>query len=239
LTSIRSRVSTLLAEGAVVLISILIAFGLDASWDGRVIREQVREELVSVEAELLANRQSLAFHVDVAGRIVAASDEVVRRLDAAGVGEAVLVPDTLVAWILFSPSLDPSLGAVEALIASGQLSAVEDPMLRSTLAGLANSFDDAIEDQLLGRKVAFETMTPLAAGVSDLAAVTTAWTAWFANPSSTRPMVSPGETRIPASLEFKNAVLTHSFTYWLAASQMRAIDDELRTAIDRIQGLTR
>ena len=72
-------------------------------------------------------------------RIVVASDEVVLRLDSSGPSETLTVRDSLAAWAFSVPTLDPSLGAVEALNASGQLSRIESPVLRQLLAGLRES----------------------------------------------------------------------------------------------------
>ena len=59
------------------------------------------------------------------------------------------MPDTLSFVGTINPStLNASLGAVDALIASGRLARIEDPRLRSGLAGLRDQVEDATESQL-------------------------------------------------------------------------------------------
>ena len=49
---------------------------------------------------------------------------------------------------VWAPTLDPSLGAVEALISSGRLAQLSNPRLRQGLAGLRDQFQDTREEQL-------------------------------------------------------------------------------------------
>jgi len=48
---------------------------------------------------------------------------------------------------MWAPTIDPSLGAVEALISSGRLAQLPNPRLRQGLAGLRDQFQDAREEQ--------------------------------------------------------------------------------------------
>ena len=55
----------LIVEGAVIVVSILLAFGIDAWWDEQNARRTEREQLVSVALELKANSERLQRKLDV------------------------------------------------------------------------------------------------------------------------------------------------------------------------------
>lgn len=50
----------IVAEGAVIVVSILLAFGIDAWWDGRIERRQEREVLTAIEADFRDHLDVLA-----------------------------------------------------------------------------------------------------------------------------------------------------------------------------------
>ena len=115
----------LFLESFVVIVSILIAFGLDAAWDSAEVRRELRSDLENVVQELQVNQARVAFHFDMAVRIGMALEHLGDAL-AASSASHVVVPDTI-AWLAaVYPTLDGSLGAVDALIASGRMAAIED-----------------------------------------------------------------------------------------------------------------
>ena len=75
----------------------------------------------------------------------------------------VSLPDTIV-WLANSyVTLNASLGAVEALIASGRLALIEDATVRSSLAGLREKVVDAVEEQLRAERLYSDFILPLTA----------------------------------------------------------------------------
>ena len=57
-------VAGLALEGLVVVASILVAFLLDAWWDGRELRNQLNDELASVGREIDENRGLVEFEIN-------------------------------------------------------------------------------------------------------------------------------------------------------------------------------
>jgi hypothetical protein len=149
----------LLLEGAVILASILLAFGIDASWEAAELRRDVRSDLQNVARELGANQDRVEFAIDMATRIHAALTYL--DIALASVDEPqVSVPDT-VAWLAsLSPTLNPSLGAVDALIASGRMGAIKEPDLTTRLAGLRDVIEDVREEQLYNNEIAHQHLIP-------------------------------------------------------------------------------
>lgn len=159
----------LLLEGLVVLVSILAAFFLEGWRDDRELDRELEQELASVGRELDRNRDLVLVEVAAIHRIVAATDALLERLEINDESRFVAVSDSL-AWIatLWAPTLDPSLGAVEALISSGRLARIGSPDLRLGLAGLRDVLADAAEEQRLALKISFDRLYPLVVGSPDM-----------------------------------------------------------------------
>ena len=161
----------LLRDGCVVVTSILIAFSLDAWWGEVQTGREVREELQGIDRELAANVTRVEYHIDFMGRIIAASEALLERMNLEASADEVLVSDTL-AWFAFggaSPTLDASTGAIDALIASGRLQAVRSPELKGHLSGMEGRIQDAVEEQYVARSLRDQRLNPLLDPVLDRA----------------------------------------------------------------------
>jgi hypothetical protein len=158
----------LLAEGVVVILSILIAFFLDASWDNAELARELGQDLLSVEEELRANIDSARDHVELVERIVGGSEGVLAAMTADRTASLVSVPDTAAWFQAMTPTFEASLGAVDALVASGRMSAVDDREVQRRLAGLRSAIDDAVEEQWEAQRFFEATQAPELFAVLDL-----------------------------------------------------------------------
>lgn len=141
-----------------ILLSILAAFFLEGWRSDREFDREVDEALENVQRELERNRELVALEVAALDRQVRGGEALVELLDAArGQSTIVAVPDTL-AWLAtgWNLSFSPSLGAVDALIASGRLANIRNPELRLGLAGLREVFNDALEDELSAARIVID-----------------------------------------------------------------------------------
>ena len=157
----RDRRTSLALEGLVILVSILLAFALDAWWEDAQLDRDVHQELESVGRELRRNQELLIFQIDVIQRIIAADEYLLGLLQADPSVADVSVSDTVGFLVTTSVTFDPSLGALDALIASGRLAAVADAGLRLRLSGLRALVADATELQERTRGLYFDQMVPL------------------------------------------------------------------------------
>ncbi|MDH3207958.1 MAG: hypothetical protein OEO79_15235 [Gemmatimonadota bacterium] len=159
----------MVAESFVVVASILAAFALDAWWDRRSESAALREALDGVRLELLSNRDLLNREEARLTRIIEAADAMLELMQVNEGQRSVEVTDSLAFLVSnWAPSLEVSLGAVDALVATGQLAEVGDPRLRLGLAGLRDRFADVIEDELVARQFHVEQFVPALAGQMDL-----------------------------------------------------------------------
>jgi hypothetical protein len=124
---------------AVIILSILIAFAVDAGWEARQDRIVEREILRDLAAEAEANLQDLEIvterQKDRVRRIEALLDDLEARESRAGV-------DSIAGLGSFQVSsrFRPRTGVMRELVASGDMRLLENRELRSRIAG----FDEAI-----------------------------------------------------------------------------------------------
>ncbi|UCC25845.1 MAG: hypothetical protein JSU98_01865 [Gemmatimonadales bacterium] len=216
--SITDRLSVrLLLEGVVILTSILIAFLLEGWRADRELARELAQELTSVQAELERNRDLVTVERVALRRVLDGGDSLLHQLRSAD-GPYVEVVDTL-AWLGtgWSVSFSPSLGAVDALIASGRLAQVSNSELRLLLAGLRDMIADAFEEEEGARGISTTQVAPLVGAHLDLNTLFEIGRRFFASDEDTqgmtpqervrtRALVSSGTVSFPADVSVRSAV---------------------------------
>ena len=135
------------AEGVVIVGSILLAFGIDAAWDGMKERSEESRLLASLAEDLRTSRleaESVISHYEETDRLLSRLQSL---SDAALRADA---PDSITAMVnaLASPrTFDPTLGTLEALISAGKMNVLSDPELREALTSVRTMVDDAKEEE--------------------------------------------------------------------------------------------
>jgi hypothetical protein len=158
----RHNIYKLALEGAVVVVSILIAFSLDAWWDDKQLEQVTAEDLAIVEYELAENIRLVQVTMDILNQVVAAKKILIAELKAHPDSEIVEIEDTTILWSLFSsPTFDPSLGGTDAWIANGRLGGLDSPMLRKRLASVRGKVEDVVEEHHIAREIAVHEIYPL------------------------------------------------------------------------------
>jgi hypothetical protein len=146
------------AEGAAIVLSILLAFAIDAWWGTRVDREVELQALAAVRTDLLESVSEL----DRARRVHEA------RL--AALETLLLVPQAgdlardsvgaLLSTSTIPTTADPQVAALSTLMSSGQMSVVSDAGLRTELAGWLAALEDHESTQVLLRDGLMERFYP-------------------------------------------------------------------------------
>lgn len=136
----------LVAEGGAIVLSILLAFAIDAWWDERQERLEERRVTESLQQDFTRNRVA----VERAIALHTAATERVSRLDRMGAAEIRALPQDSVAVLvgaIFVPhSFDAELGTVDALVGAGRLGVLHAPELREALTRFVNVVEDGEED---------------------------------------------------------------------------------------------
>jgi hypothetical protein len=172
-----------LVEGAVVVISILLAFGIDATWDNRSAANAEQALLTSLRDEFAQNRTiiegSIQFHevdASVAAFLLRARPDVGRDSLA-----------TAVAMSTYFRTTDPHVGAISSAIAGGGLERVNNEELRALVASWPGDFNDVGENEALEWSLVHEQQLRLIGeyvDVASLAAFTDTWPSPIEDPDA-------------------------------------------------------
>ncbi len=124
--------------------SILLAFGLQAWWEGRQDREFEQEALARLEVEFSENLSRLPPGSRFAAR-TAAAHELIQA--APSEAETVSVPDTLLAALFATGTFDRVTPVLDGLIRSGRWELIRDPGVREAVAQWERWFAQLAERQ--------------------------------------------------------------------------------------------
>lgn len=154
-------------EIAVVVTSILIAFGLDAWWDGVSDRHRLRGQLQGVVLELEAGRAQLQEAVVAHELMGGAAADLRRRVENGGSSARVAVPDTLVGVLFSHFVMDIATSATNDFVDGGGL-ALMDPDVAARLRDWPAEMADAIDDQAQLRSGVQSVYLPYMLAAGDL-----------------------------------------------------------------------
>src|SRR5687768_5999991 len=117
----------------VVVSSILVAFALDAWWDGRELRQDERQNLIGLRAEFSTIARMLQQEQTLQAEVASVVDTLLMLTGPA----ATTPPDfkRLLNRAFVARTLDVSTGTLDALMAGGRLEILRNEQLRSALAG--------------------------------------------------------------------------------------------------------
>lgn len=145
-----------------IVVSILLAFALDAWWDERGRDRQLVEELQAVRQEMLENVANVAVVLASVREHAAHVDALIGALEQSG-GEPVTVPNAWLGSAVTWRTVDVSTGTLELIRLSGGLRRIEAPALRAALASFPADLLDFTEDEQIGRDFAEYQLSPLLA----------------------------------------------------------------------------
>lgn len=140
----------ILAEGAAIVVGILLAFAIDAWWENRNERIREREVISQLAEEFRSASEELDFYLTYDRRILQSVEGVATILDAAErSGESsAQVPDTALAFLLIQGTYAPTIPSLDGLRATGRLSRLRDSNLTGVLSGWPTALEDAVEHQI-------------------------------------------------------------------------------------------
>ena len=196
------RLGYLVVEAAVVVLSILVAFALDAWWDSRGDREDLELDLVSVLEDVSAMRARVVSRVIGYEQIIAGTEALLEVMDANGEAPAVVIPDTIAFLATSLPTLNPRMSALEGFISSGRLATVEDRQLQARLRELPGQLEDAVRELERQREVFFSVHQLELGRDFDMAPIVELVMA-VSLPSS-EPMPTHGDVRYPNRVLVRN-----------------------------------
>ncbi len=153
------------AEATAVLVSILLAFAIDAWWAERLERITEREELSRLYNEFSSNRERLDQWVSADGfmqRARSSSLRISEILDAAikGGSETVSVLDVQIGDILRTATFEAETPVYESLVRSGRIEIIENREIVTAIAVWERSLRNAAEIEQTRRQFVNNQLLP-------------------------------------------------------------------------------
>jgi hypothetical protein len=125
----------ILAEGSAIIVSILLAFGIQAWWEERLERVAEAELLSRLHAEFLANiaridERTWYQTVLLRGEELFAQIKEARKDDE----QTIMASGSTLRWFAYAPTFEADTPILDGLINGGQLQIIEDRNVQSVLA---------------------------------------------------------------------------------------------------------
>ena len=146
-------------EGAAIVISILLAFSIEAWWDDYQDRGEEQGILLGLKSEF---EQNLAFIDTQLSYRNAVIDSILKIFDAS-VARTSIEPDILdelIGDVTWWENIEYSRGAIDGLLQSGGLSLIENEELRRVIASLPSRYDSTTKSGLNDRYTSVNVVIP-------------------------------------------------------------------------------
>ena len=147
-------------EGVVIVLSILLAFAIDALWDERRERIEEAEMLHDLQQEFVGNQTALQLRMDYHSEMLATIQELLKACRQQAWSSSTLSIDEAFTYLLSPPTSDLGNGALDALITAGRINVLSNTALRGRLDNWRRVMGEVQDDEILGRTVVFERVVP-------------------------------------------------------------------------------
>lgn len=142
------------------MVSILLAFWIDAWWGERQVRADEREAIAQLLDDFRTNAERLKTIRSVHEAALDAAYEILARAGMGGEPKSNATTAELVYISLRAWTYDPLLGGTNSLIHSGRLNILSDSSLRVALAGWPDIVEDLTGDEWTQNRTTFEQLGP-------------------------------------------------------------------------------
>jgi hypothetical protein len=220
----------LAAESVAIVASILLAFAIDAWWDGQRDRGREEDLMIDLLADFRSSRGELATRLVLARRMATTNALFTEQVDSHRGPGPLAVPDSLVLGVLGGPTYEPSMNALDAAVASGEVVLLTNPRIREELATWRRALVDTAEDEQEVRRLTNQQVIPLLARSLRVAPYMRNVLAW----SFGQPVEGlPGEATLTPSPELAGALALRQFFVEFSAADLEG----LLGSLDRVEGL--
>lgn len=216
----------IVVEGLVVVVSILLAFAIDAAWDNRSAAKAERALLTSLRAEFDSNRSAIENSIQFHERDVAVASFLLRAQPNTPLDSLA----TAVAASTYFRTTDARVGAISSAIEGGSLERLENEELRALIASWPGDFNDVGENESLEWSLVHEEQLRLIGEYTDVASLAAFTGAW---PS---PVRNPGEPSAAALRRLVNDARFRTIVFQRFIND-RLIVNELETLLARVNEL--
>jgi len=152
--------SRFLIEAFVIVVSILLAFGIDAWWDEQRERSEEAEVLAGLHREFEEYRDVLNRRIELHAEILSAITAVLESTEAGAWVSMDWDMDSAIGRALSPPTTNLGGGVRDALVQAGRLELLSDPTLRERLAAWPGFYEEVLDDEIFARELVFGQMLP-------------------------------------------------------------------------------
>lgn len=233
----------LLVQVVILVLSILLAFAIDAWWDVHREKSRERELLLELRDDFRATRPGLESRVTLARRMAEGTGGFLDLLGADAAPDVVTVPHAAIFATLGGPTFEPATNALDAAVASGEIALLTDGELRAELATWRRLLRDANEDELEVRRITNEQIVPLLSQSLNLRPYFEGLLAWSGGDpyfSGRRVAVesagvADGGAPVSASTELASALAMRRFYVEFSAADLQDLLDSVDRCIALIE----
>jgi len=150
----------ILAEAVVVVVSILLAFGIDACWQDRQVRFEEQQILQGLNEEFLSSHEVLERHMALHLRNLQSLEDVLFMIDSGPSNDAGSIVEAALLEMVTPTTSDLGNGTLDALLGSGRLDILTSRALRSQLAAWEGVMSEVWDDQNDNVKMVYELYVP-------------------------------------------------------------------------------
>lgn len=151
----KPNILKLLIEALLIVLSILLAFAIEAWWAERKERIEERKLLVNLKADFIKNDGLLHNSIE---RFTMTLENAQQLMDYINPGEPAqleVLADSVLFRHLLWHTYDPVVGTLNSAIASGHISLIENESLRTELS----EWQDLVDDMKESEKIDIDIMT--------------------------------------------------------------------------------
>lgn len=149
-----------LYEGAVIVVSILIAFALDAGWDEYQESRVERRVLAELRDEMFTAQSNIEFSIAELEPVIAATTEFLELMGPDAEPPSQEYVEGLIDQAFNMNTLEVPSSVLDSLVASGQMRLIGDEQLRRSIANWPALVADVRENHEWHRVEADEVMNP-------------------------------------------------------------------------------
>ena len=143
----------LLLDGAAIVVSILLAFSIDAWWDDHNERVEERRILDALKLEFQSNAEAIPAFILRHQQSASHAQALLEALKAIKPDGVLQYPAARVGQALGHNSTDPQSGALDAILQSGELRYISNPAIRERLSAWPQLVVDATENEYMLRHI--------------------------------------------------------------------------------------
>jgi hypothetical protein len=152
----KERIIKLLAEGVLIVISILLAFSIEAWWDIRKEDKEEQKLLFNLQKDFTKNKELLDYAIYRYETSIKNTQALMDYLKPGiKIPNEAIIPDSLLFNLVFWYTYDPVVGTLNSAIASGRISLIENENLRVELA----LWEDLVRDMKESENVELDILT--------------------------------------------------------------------------------